>query len=104
MNNAGRPTNLRVAKEYSHVLGKAQIGTKYRTQLLLFSMVYIAKTGIIRIGISGWRYPPWRSVFYPAKLPQRQELEFASANLRLLKFMKNFLRFPATPVQFPKLA
>ncbi len=32
----------------------------------------------IRIGISGWRYPPWRGVFYPEGLPQRQELAYAS--------------------------
>lgn len=32
----------------------------------------------IRIGVSGWRYSPWRGVFYPADLPQRRELEFAS--------------------------
>lgn len=32
----------------------------------------------IRVGISGWRYAPWRGVFYPAALAQRRELEFAS--------------------------
>ena len=32
----------------------------------------------MRIGISGWRYPGWRGVFYPPKLPQRRELEFAA--------------------------
>jgi uncharacterized protein YecE (DUF72 family) len=32
----------------------------------------------IRIGISGWRYTPWRGVFYPAELAQHRELEFAS--------------------------
>jgi uncharacterized protein YecE (DUF72 family) len=32
----------------------------------------------IRIGISGWRYEPWRGVFYPKGLAQRRELEFAS--------------------------
>jgi uncharacterized protein YecE (DUF72 family) len=32
----------------------------------------------IRIGISGWRYKPWRGSFYPADLPQRAELEYAS--------------------------
>jgi uncharacterized protein YecE (DUF72 family) len=37
-----------------------------------------AKSGRIRIGISGWRYPGWRGVFYPPKLRQRRELEFAS--------------------------
>lgn len=34
--------------------------------------------GRVRIGISGWRYKPWRGVFYPPKLQQRRELEFAS--------------------------
>ena len=34
--------------------------------------------GRIRIGISGWRYPGWRSIFYPKGLAQRRELEFAS--------------------------
>ena len=32
----------------------------------------------IRIGISGWRYVPWRGVFYPRDLAQHRELEFAS--------------------------
>lgn len=32
----------------------------------------------IRIGISGWRYPPWRGVFYPDDLVQREELHYAS--------------------------
>lgn len=32
----------------------------------------------IRIGISGWRYEPWRRVFYPENLAQHRELEFAS--------------------------
>lgn len=32
----------------------------------------------VRVGISGWRYPPWRGVFYPRGLPQRQELEHAA--------------------------
>ena len=31
---------------------------------------------MIRIGISGWRYEPWRGVFYPGGLAQRRELEF----------------------------
>src|SRR5687767_3838065 len=32
----------------------------------------------LRIGVSGWRYAPWRGVFYPADLPQRLELWYAS--------------------------
>jgi uncharacterized protein YecE (DUF72 family) len=31
---------------------------------------------LIRVGISGWRYAPWRGVFYPERLAQRRELEF----------------------------
>lgn len=34
--------------------------------------------GRVRIGISGWRYAPWRGVFYPDGLAQRRELEYAS--------------------------
>ena len=34
--------------------------------------------GKVRIGISGWRYAGWRGVFYPPKLAQRRELEFAA--------------------------
>jgi uncharacterized protein YecE (DUF72 family) len=50
----------------------------------------MAKTGDIRIGISGWRYTPWRGVFYPPKLPQRQELEFASNKLTSLEINGTF--------------
>jgi uncharacterized protein YecE (DUF72 family) len=31
-----------------------------------------------RIGISGWKYAPWRGVFYPLGLRQAAELSFAS--------------------------
>ena len=34
--------------------------------------------GQVRIGISGWRYEPWRGIFYPRQLAQRRELEFAA--------------------------
>lgn len=34
--------------------------------------------GTIRIGISGWRYAPWRGRFYPDDLPQRRELAYAA--------------------------
>jgi len=38
----------------------------------------MARMAKIRIGISGWRYPPWRGVFYPGDLVQRDELHYAS--------------------------
>lgn len=31
-----------------------------------------------RIGVSGWRYAPWRGKFYPDGLPQKEELRYAS--------------------------
>ena len=34
--------------------------------------------GRIRIGISGWRYGPWRGRFYPRSLPQKKELSYAA--------------------------
>ena len=37
--------------------------------------------GKIHIGIGGWTYEPWRGVFYPEKLSQKKELEFASRAL-----------------------
>jgi uncharacterized protein YecE (DUF72 family) len=44
----------------------------------------------IRIGISGWRYPGWRGKFYPVKLPQRRELEFASRQLNSIEINGSF--------------
>jgi uncharacterized protein YecE (DUF72 family) len=32
----------------------------------------------VRIGISGWTYKPWRSVFYPEKLAHKKELAYAA--------------------------
>lgn len=38
----------------------------------------MAMQGHVHIGISGWRYKGWRGKFYPPKLPQRCELQFAA--------------------------
>jgi uncharacterized protein YecE (DUF72 family) len=43
-----------------------------------------------RIGISGWRYEPWRGTFYPKDLPQRAELEYASAHLPVIEINGSF--------------
>jgi uncharacterized protein YecE (DUF72 family) len=44
----------------------------------------------IRIGISGWRYAPWRGVFYPTDLPQRRELEYASRTFSSIEINGSF--------------
>jgi uncharacterized protein YecE (DUF72 family) len=49
-----------------------------------------ARAARIRIGISGWRYPPWRGTFYPGDLPQRSELEFASKILPVIEINGTF--------------
>jgi uncharacterized protein YecE (DUF72 family) len=45
---------------------------------------------VIRIGISGWRYAPWRGVFYPEGLPQRRELEFAARHFPTVEINGSF--------------
>ena len=44
----------------------------------------------IRVGIGGWIFPPWRGVFYPAGLPQAQELYFASRALTTIEINGTF--------------
>ena len=46
--------------------------------------------GQIRIGIGGWTYAPWRGVFYPEKLAQKKELEFASRALTAIEINATF--------------
>ena len=51
----------------------------------------------IRIGISGWRYPPWRKVFYPEKLRQASELHFASRALPTIEINGTFYGLQRPP-------
>ena len=44
----------------------------------------------ILIGISGWRYEPWRGVFYPDELAQDRELEFASRSVTSIELNGSF--------------
>src|SRR5689334_21109401 len=46
--------------------------------------------GKIRIGIGGWTFPPWRGVFYPEKLPQAKELEYAVGALTAIEINATF--------------
>ena len=46
--------------------------------------------GDIRVGISGWRYEPWRGVFYPEKLAQRLELQYASSQFDSIELNGSF--------------
>jgi uncharacterized protein YecE (DUF72 family) len=46
--------------------------------------------GDIRIGTSGWVYPPWRGVFYPPKLPHKKELAYLSTQLNSVEINGTF--------------
>lgn len=38
-------------------------------------------SSMIKVGIGGWTFEPWRGVFYPDKLPQTRELAYAAEHL-----------------------
>jgi len=46
--------------------------------------------GCAYVGISGWRYPPWRGDFYPTGLAQRLELAYASERMRSIEINGSF--------------
>ena len=45
---------------------------------------------MIRIGLSGWLYGPWRGRFYPQGLPHKRELAFASARYGAIEINGTF--------------
>ncbi|MFJ4156169.1 DUF72 domain-containing protein [Pseudomonas sp. NPDC089752] len=53
----------------------------------------------IRIGISGWRYTPWRKDFYPQGLPQNSELAFASRAVNSIEINGSFYSLQ-TPLRY----
>lgn len=66
--------------------------------------------GKIRIGISGWRYAPWRGVFYPKGLRQKGELAYAAGKFPTIEINGTFYSlqrpelfaawYAATPADF----
>jgi uncharacterized protein YecE (DUF72 family) len=54
--------------------------------------------GTVRIGISGWRYGPWRGTFYPKGLTQAKELWHASRKVDTVEINGSFysLQSPAS--------
>jgi uncharacterized protein YecE (DUF72 family) len=59
------------------------------------------RRGIIRIGIGGWVFPPWRGSFYPAGLRQAEELAFAGRHVTAIEINGTFYRIQ-TPASFKK--
>lgn len=46
--------------------------------------------GEVRIGTSGWVYPPWRGVFYPKGVTQKRELAYLSEQLNSVEINGSF--------------
>jgi uncharacterized protein YecE (DUF72 family) len=47
---------------------------------------------MIRVGIGGWTYEPWRGVFYPEGLKHADELRYASSKLTSIEINGTFYR------------
>ena len=45
---------------------------------------------MIRVGISGWVYPPWRGTFYPPGLPVRRQLAYVAERLTSVEVNGSF--------------
>jgi uncharacterized protein YecE (DUF72 family) len=46
--------------------------------------------GKVFIGVSGWRYTPWRGNFYPGGLAQARELQYASRHFNSIELNGSF--------------
>ncbi len=47
---------------------------------------------MIRVGIGGWTFAPWRGTFFPKGLPHARELSFASRELTTIEINGTFYR------------
>lgn len=47
---------------------------------------------MIRVGIGGWTFEPWRKTFYPPGLAHARELEYASSQLTTIEINGTFYR------------
>jgi uncharacterized protein YecE (DUF72 family) len=47
---------------------------------------------MIRVGVGGWTYEPWRGTFYPPGLVHKRELEYASGKLSSIEINGTFYR------------
>ncbi|MFA6116499.1 MAG: DUF72 domain-containing protein [Sphingomonas sp.] len=62
--------------------------------------------GMIRTGIGGWTYEPWRGVFFPEGLAQKRELEYASRAVTAIEVNGTYYgsQKPATFASWAKTA
>ena len=58
---------------------------------------------MIRVGIGGWTFEPWRGAFFPDKLPHARELEYASRQVTAIEVNGTYYR-TQSPASFAKWA
>ena len=58
---------------------------------------------MIRVGIGGWTFEPWRGTFFPDKLPHTRELEYASRQVTAIEVNGTYYR-TQSPATFAKWA
>jgi uncharacterized protein YecE (DUF72 family) len=92
--------------DYCNIVGIAAVRTwtvvgpgEYRSTLRRPSM----NAGIIRVGIAGWTYAPWRGIFYPQEIKREQELGYAASQFRTLEINDTFYG-PQRPETFASWA
>jgi uncharacterized protein YecE (DUF72 family) len=56
---------------------------------------------VIRVGIGGWTYEPWRTTFYPEGTVQSRELDYASRHVSSIEINGTFYRLQK-PAVFAK--
>jgi len=50
----------------------------------------VKSSGTVYVGIGGWNFEPWRGVFYPDKLPQAKELNYAASKLTAIEINSTY--------------
>jgi uncharacterized protein YecE (DUF72 family) len=53
------------------------------------------RSGVIRIGTSGWEYPHWKRVFYPPRLQRAQWFAFYARLFDTVEINNSFYRLPS---------
>jgi uncharacterized protein YecE (DUF72 family) len=48
--------------------------------------------GVVRTGMGGWSYDPWRETFYPPDVTRKRELEYASRQVTAIEINSTFYR------------
>jgi uncharacterized protein YecE (DUF72 family) len=58
----------------------------------------MARSGLVRIGTSGWMYKHWMGRFYPEKMPGKEQLAFYAERFDTVEINYSFYRLPERSV------